>query len=495
MKKANAKRLYAAGDHRRFTPESKLGKPVEKYRSDWRRDYARVVHSPAFRRLQGKTQLFPNHETDFFRNRLTHSIEVAQIAKSIAIKLNAENRYLRDDNRIDTDIVELAGLCHDLGHPPFGHNGEMALDECMFRDGGFEGNAQSLRILAKLEKKATSRTERFLPVTVRNGKDRRTGLNLTARSIASVLKYDEEIPTDPAKRKPGQISKGYYNTERGLVRFIKEQVCGDPDREEFKTIECCIMDVADDIAYSTYDIEDAFKANFLSPMKMASASSEILQEIAKKVEERIAKEYPNLTPDKRRFEAHDALQIVIELFQETFLDGYETFAAYRPREHNIRIPLVDVPVQISIASEAVAQQGYFRTKLTSSLVGEFIRGVTIKVNEECPALSSVKLRLATFKKVEVLKNFAYHSLIGSSRLKVAEYRGKDIVRKIFEALAGPGGAQLMPEDFRELHSKLKSGSEQRRVICDFIAGMTDRYALEFYSRLFGTNAETIYKPL
>lgn len=101
--------------------------------SDFRRDYARLIHSPAFRRLQGKTQLFPGTESDFFRNRLTHSIEVAQIAKGIALNINSRGYFRK--NPINTDLVELAALAHDLGHPPFGHNGEHALDECMRKHG------------------------------------------------------------------------------------------------------------------------------------------------------------------------------------------------------------------------------------------------------------------------------------------------------------------------------------------------------------------------
>ncbi len=146
--------LYGPADKHRQAPEAEKPQGNEPYRSVWRVDFARLVHSPAFRRLQGKTQLFPG-ESDFFRNRLTHSLEVAQIAKSIALKLNYE--YFRDatdeDHKISTDLVEFAALAHDLGHPPFGHNGEAALDECMRGIGGFEGNAQTLRILARLEKK------------------------------------------------------------------------------------------------------------------------------------------------------------------------------------------------------------------------------------------------------------------------------------------------------------------------------------------------------
>src|ERR1044072_2799677 len=114
------------------------------HNSEFRRDYARLIHSPAFRRLQGKTQLFPGTESDFFRNRLTHSMEVAQIAKGIALNLNSEEFFR--DNPLNTDLVELAALAHDLGHPPFGHNGEYALDERMREHGGFEGKAQTLPI-------------------------------------------------------------------------------------------------------------------------------------------------------------------------------------------------------------------------------------------------------------------------------------------------------------------------------------------------------------
>ena len=220
------------------------------YRRPARRDYARLIHCPAFRRLQGKTQLFPGVESDFFRNRLTHSLEVAQIAKSIALKLNCDSPYFQR-HPLDLDLVETAALAHDLGHPPFGHNGEEALDSCMRRAGGFEGNAQTLRILARLEKKK--------PAAIASKVDERVGLDLTCRTLASVLKYDRHIPFE---RTDDGVVKGYYDSERELVERIKKAVLGRrvaPDGT-FKTIECGIMDLADDIAYSTYDLEDAFKA-------------------------------------------------------------------------------------------------------------------------------------------------------------------------------------------------------------------------------------------
>ena len=148
------RKLYEDSDTARERQLDEGSRSAEPYRSPWRRDYARVIHSPAFRRLQGKRQLFPGTETDFFRNRLTHSIEVAQIAKSIAIRLNATENFLRRNGfQIDTDLVETAALLHDIGHPPFGHDGEAALDLCMKSMGGFEGNAQSLRIVSRLEKR------------------------------------------------------------------------------------------------------------------------------------------------------------------------------------------------------------------------------------------------------------------------------------------------------------------------------------------------------
>ena len=204
--------LYIGGGSRRVVEATEKAGDT---RSPFRRDWSRLIHSASFRQLQGKTQLFPSDENDYFRNRLTHSLEVAQIATGIALGLNDREEFLQN-KPIDIDIVYFAGLAHDLGHPPFGHNGEKALDTLMRDQGGFEGNAQTLRILTRLEKKETvefpvkSPTPRLFDGHV----DLRTGLNLTMRSLASILKYDELIPHS---RDHEKIRKGYYSTERDLV--------------------------------------------------------------------------------------------------------------------------------------------------------------------------------------------------------------------------------------------------------------------------------------
>ncbi|MFW6450401.1 MAG: dGTP triphosphohydrolase, partial [Nanoarchaeota archaeon] len=199
----------------------------EDFRPPFRKDYGRLVHSPAFRRLQGKTQLFPTHESDTFRNRMTHSIEVSQIAKSIAIKLNRNEPFF-ENQKIKYDLVEMAALAHDLGHPPFGHDGEKELNRLMYYHGGFESNAQVLRILTKLEKK-----EKYggLGEEIKEIERDRKGLNLTYRSIASVLKYDRVLKNSkmpyPILKAPAnepKIKKGYYDTEKKVVEKVKKSV-------------------------------------------------------------------------------------------------------------------------------------------------------------------------------------------------------------------------------------------------------------------------------
>lgn len=452
--------FYRAEDYKR-----ELSKEEETpWRSPFFRDYGRVIHSPSFRRLQGKTQVFPGHESDFFRNRLTHSLEVAQIAEGIADRLNcthAELASLDRSQQIDPRLCATASLMHDLGHPPFGHNGERALDFAMRAHGGFEGNAQTLRIVSKLEKKARDEAGAYY------------GLDLCYRTLASILKYDRQIPR--SRRANSKLSKGYYYTEKDIVAHIKTSVAGNLDlkRGEFKTIECAIMDIADDIAYSTFDLEDSLKAGFLSPADIFSSSDRLLGDVASKVSDEM----------KRTVKAAEVLTVFADIFQP--MGGVS-----KEKDELERF------VQEYRAYNQIASSSYLRTRLSSQLIKEAINSVQLTLNRDCPALSKVQLSDDARLKVEVLKQYTFVATIYSSRVKLPEYRGYEVVLGIFNALAGDRGHLLMPEDVREQYDAAGGDYDgQMRIVCDFVAGMTDRYAMEFYGRLHSDSAQSMFKPL
>ncbi len=476
--------MYSEGDKRR-TRAIPIDRDfsVEDYRTPWRRDYARLLHSPSFRRLQGKAQLFPSMETDFFRNRLTHSLEVAQIAKSIAIKLNSDLKKMGHTYLIEPDLVEFAALAHDLGHPPFGHFGEKALDELMINCGGFEGNAQTLRILTKLEKRELVPSADF--GVSDKGLDIRIGLDLTFRSLASILKYDNKIPFRGGQRKKKGVVKGYYYTEEDIVKKIKRYVSPNRGAKRFKTIECQIMDIADDIAYSTYDLEDSFKAGFIKPLDLIGSPDHLLRVISRKLKSRtrfvlstgeIKERIRDIFKDfKVKFEIKGNAEITSEVLGDLYFMSLE---------------------YANGLSDLMAKNGYFRTRFTSRLVGSAIRQVSIKkFDKKNPALSRIELERDKLIEVEILKNFVFETQILSAKNQIFSKRSKEIVKTIFEALNDKDGNMLLPEDFKTIHESLKLRNDKQRAICDFIAGMTDSYAIEFYGRLKGINPQTIFKPM
>lgn len=276
-------RFYNAFDTERLEPAPQSGNEYVEYRTPFQVDRDRIMHTPAFRSLQSKTQVFWSGEYDFYRTRLTHSLEVAQIGRSICHWLSHSSQYLAEDFRIDNDLVEACCLAHDLGHPPFGHAGEKSLNALMATVGGFEGNAQTLRLL----------TKRIFSTSKR-------GMNPTRALLDGVLKYKtlwSELITDNGTPPTNHFIYDNQNQYLDWVLrgrdFPIEYSPGKP-RDSFRSIELQIMDWADDTAYSLNDVADSVRAGFLniasieqwaSHEQLSSRQNHSLEKLLEKIRE------------------------------------------------------------------------------------------------------------------------------------------------------------------------------------------------------------------
>ncbi len=422
MPRSNRKRRIKYTKHdkeRRYH----LDRPTpDEERSPFERDRSRVIHSAAFRRLQGKTQVFTTGEDDFLRTRLTHSLEVAQIAKGLALRLGA-----------DPELVETVALIHDIGHPPFGHTGEDELKKLMKEFGGFEANAQNVRILTKLESKSSYYD----------------GLNLTRAVLDGQLKYKVTCSEDPVKF--------IYDESMDVVTWASDAARGEfqglpPDTKSF---ECEIMDWADDIAYAVHDLEDSIHAKIIDQSTFSKDDPRTRDAI-------------NEVQGCGKYKGINVRPIAKELFDKICLSFPAAATDRKQKAH--------------------------RKELTSCLIGRYIkvatrctRGVVSNSRISYRYLHSVQIPTEYSVEVDLIKKLVWKFVIESPQVRTLGENGRHIVRCLFRKYMQDKREQLLPTDWREWLQDDPTKKDKARVVCDYISGMTDDYARKTYAKLFLPN--------
>lgn len=438
--------------HRRSGLSNQRG--THDHRDPYERDRTRVIHCPAFRRLQRKTQILGTDEGDFHRTRLTHSLEVDSIGRSIArnLKNNPDYAPIIGGLLPNDDLISVICLLHDIGHPPFGHGGEVALNYMMRDYGGFEGNAQTLRLLTKVENS-------YGPF----------GLDLTRRALLGILKYPVPRSSVAAKKQPPihesihktiKINdwlppKAYFDCEQPEVEWLLSPF-SKSDQELFQSLavqpqdtkagkaayhnfDCSIMNAADDIAYGVHDLEDAIHLRLIN-------------------------------------ESHLDTDAFKHLLRETSL---------APREAVIINNLFskDVCVRKQMIGEMV---NYFITSAEIATTNESFENHLFRYNV---VLSPEAERL-----LDYLKQCIFDNVIDSQEARTFEYGGQTVVLRLFDAINSNPGS-LLDEKNRQHYRASEDDYAAHRVVCDYLANMTDEYAYRMHERLFGFNTRTIFERL
>lgn len=408
---------------KRFEPEA--SRPGDK-RHPFERDRARVIHSAGFRRLQGKTQVMGVGEGDFHRTRLTHSIECAQIGQGILRHVSEKKMPKRAKEWLPSrDLIEAACFAHDLGHPPFGHGGEIALHQKMRDHGGFEGNGQTLRILSRLEKHE------------RKGR----GLNPTRRLMLAVLKYPVPYSAFDPARHPKKPPKCYFDEEQEFVEWAIAPFTEsdrmrlgerDPieDRPIHHTLDCSVMELADDIAYGIHDLEDIAGRRLAAPEEFRLAITSAFKEIGGSIK----------TGDGEL----DAEKVLDALLGGSFE----------------RKPMVGLLVNLFITAADVQPVDGFEHSLLAHKV-------------DLPEPHKTLLHQ--------LKGLSFDLVIRKAQVQQLERRGQWVVDALYGALSDDPKQLIPVSSFSDLKA---TSAPLPRLICDYIAGMTDSYAEKVYHRLF-----------
>jgi len=384
-------------------------------RTPYQRDRARVLHSAGFRRLAAKTQVHTAGSDDFLRTRLTHSLEVAQISREMGARLGC-----------DPDVVDVAGLAHDLGHPPFGHNGETALDQVAQPCGGFEGNAQTLRVLTRLEAKVPG-----------------GGLNLTRASLDACSKY-------PWPRKPGTRKFGIYADDRPVFDWMRLDGLG-----ERRCLEAQVMDWADDVAYSVHDVEDGVHGGYLTlrrlvddPGERASLCADVAATYSDEPADALAAALDQLLADPAVVPVAD-------------YDG--TFAAQVTLKR-----MTSILTGRFVSSAVGATQSRHGTEPVRRYDADLI--VPRTVRNQCALLKGMALRY-------VMRTRAAEGWYEQQRTILVE---------LVDALTRtPEGLDVV---FRPLYEAAESDAAALRVVIDQVASLTDHAAVAWHRTLVAARA-------
>lgn len=424
-------------------------------------DYSRIIHSASFRRLQGKTQVLGHGEGDFYRTRLTHSLEVSQISSGIVRYLRHQPNQCQGHFYLpSTPTIHAIAMTHDLGHPPFGHGGEVSLNYCMRNHGGFEGNGQTLRILTKLERFSSS-----------------DGSNLCRRTLLGTIKYpitySEAVENTEYKpqlsnkttsikiidREKSYPPKCFMDSEAGVFNWITSNLTEQDKKlfrskeldksgifkSKYKSLDCSIMDCADDISFGVHDLEDGITMGLITKDKMRSVVDE--QKITCALKEIYTQNKQNI-PNK----------IVEDWIENLFLDSNS------------------------------------RKKEIGKLVHHMITSCELyELNEfESPLLNyNVKIKDTARLAIDELKRINKELVIFHPTVQQMEFRGQKMVVDVFEAiLSNP--EKYLPHDARILY---KTTNDKERIICDHISGMTDRHLEQWYNRLFNPGFGSIYDKI
>ncbi len=408
---------YTDFDRERFLPEVRS---ANAHRGEFARDRARVLHSSALRRLGAKTQVLSPSGGDFARTRLTHSLEVAQIGREMAIDLG-----------LNADIVDMACLAHDLGHPPFGHNGEKGLNDWAAEIGGFEGNAQTLRLLTRIEPK----------VFLADGTS--IGLNLTRASLDAACKYPWTL-AEAGQMREHSVKFGVYEDDLEIYTWMRTDA---PAR--VKSVEAQVMDFSDDVAYSVHDFEDAIVSGYIKLEELADPSAEA--ELLEKISEWNVGVYS--TP---------ALAEALKNLQS--LPNWPT--------RFDRLPSMLGGLK-NLASDLI---GRFVSQTISAIVDASPVDSMARYGARIEVPENIKAEIA------VLKGIVSAFLMShESRRPIYEWQ-RELLAELADAILASNGENL-DVYCTSAWAMAKSEVEKRRVVVDQVASLTDQSAITMHNRL------------